>query len=333
MKKTSFGFYYLVAFLLISQNSFSQTYAEKLGYPKDAKVIIFHVDDAGMSYEANDGTILSMDQGAANSCSVMMPCSWVPDYFSYLKDHPDTDAGVHLTLTSEWKGYRWAPVSGGLATPTLVDTHGYLWPSVRDVVTHGDPEELYSEIKAQVDKFIAMGFQPTHLDSHMGTLFASEAFLKKYLQMGMEYQIPVMFPGGHATWIQQESNASSLNVEQLQAIGKTLWDAGLPVLDDLHTDSYSWKIDPSIEGDDDKIQAYKTDKFIETVRMLQPGVTQIILHATNSTPHFELISPSASLRKGDMLAMMDPKFQQFLVDEGIILTTWRELMERRKQVK
>ena len=94
-----------------------------------------------------------------------------------------------------------------------------------------------------------------------------------------------------------------------------------------------WKIDPAIEGNDEKIQAYKTEKFIETVRMLQPGVTQIILHATNSTPHFERISPSASLRKGDMLAMMDPKFQQFLENEGIILTTWRELMERRKQVK
>ncbi|MCC5936801.1 MAG: polysaccharide deacetylase family protein [Lunatimonas sp.] len=320
----------LGAFLALP--SLAQTYAERLGYPKGAKVIIFHVDDTGMSYEANEGTILSMEQGLSTSCSIMMPCSWVPDYFDYLKDYPQVDSGVHLTLTSEWKGYRWGPVAGKPTTPTLVDPQGYLWPSVRDVVQHGDPEELYREIKAQVDKFISMGFQPTHLDSHMGTLFASEAFLKKYLQLGVEYQIPVMFPGGHATWIQQESNASNLNVEQLQAIGKMLWEAGLPVLDDLHTDSYSWKIDPSIEGDDNKIQAYKTAKFIETIQTLQPGVTQIITHATNSTPHFERISPSGSLRKGDMLAMMDPKLKEFIESEGVILTTWRELMERRKKV-
>nr|MBI1231674.1 ChbG/HpnK family deacetylase [Cytophagales bacterium] len=323
----------IVASFFLSYTGNAQTYAEKMGFPAGAKVLILHVDDAGMSYEANEGTILSMEKGAANSCSVMMPCSWVPDYFSHLKDHPDTDAGVHLTLTSEWKGYRWGPVSGRTVTPTLVDAGGYFWPAVRDVVMHGDSEELYLEIKAQVDKFIAMGVQPAHLDSHMGTLFASELFLEKYLQLGIAYQIPVMFPGGHATWIQQESNASTLDVDQLQAIGKMLWDAGLPVLDDLHTDSYSWKIDPSIEGNDAAIQSFKTQKFIETIQLLEPGVTQIILHATNSTPHFERISPSGSLRKGDMLAMMDPKFQQFLVDEGVILTTWRELMERRKQVK
>lgn len=72
---------------------------------------------------------------------------------------------------------------------------------------------------------------------------------------------------------------------------------------------------------------------MEAIRMLKRGVTQIILNATNSTPHFELISPSGFLREWDKLAMMDPKFQQFLVNEGIILTTWRELIERRKQVK
>ncbi|WP_209329478.1 polysaccharide deacetylase family protein [Lunatimonas salinarum] len=321
----------LGAFLfLLSVPLLAQTYAERLGYPAGAKVIIFHVDDTGMSHEANEGTILSMEQGLSTSCSIMMPCSWVPDYFAYLKENPQVDAGVHLTLTSEWKGYRWGPVAGKPTTPTLVDPQGYLWPSVREVVRHGDPEELYTEIKAQVDKFIGMGFQPTHLDSHMGTLFATEAFLKKYLQLGMEYQIPVMFPGGHATWIQQENSASNLSLEQLQAIGKMLWDAGLPVLDDLHTDSYSWKIDPAIEGDDRKIQAYKTEKFIEAINALKPGVTQIITHATNSTPHFERISPSGSLRKGDMLAMMDPKLRAFIESEGVILTTWRELMERRK---
>lgn len=332
MLRSTVNLFIITLFLGFSQ-AYSQTYAERLGYPKGAKVLIFHVDDAGMSYEANEGTILSMEKGASNSCSVMMPCSWVPDYFNYLMENPQTDAGVHLTLTSEWKGYRWGPVSGQPATPSLVDSYGYLWPSVREVVQNGDPEELYTEIKAQVDKFISMGFQPTHLDSHMGTLFASEAFLEKYLKLGVEYQIPVMFPGGHATWILQENNGSHLNLELLQSIGKMLWDAGLPVLDDLHTDSYSWKIDPSIEGDDDKIQAYKTEKFIEAVKTLQPGVTQIITHATNATPHFEIISPSASLRKGDMLAMMDPKFLQFLEDEGVILTTWRELMERRKQIQ
>lgn len=322
------AFCYLFVF---SKTGFCQTYAEKLGYPKGAKVLIIHVDDTGMSYEANEGTILSMDQGAANSCSIMMPCPWVPDYFQHLEEHPHTDAGVHLTLTSEWKGYRWGPVAGN-ATPTLKDEHGYFWPSVTDVVKHGDPDEVYLEIKSQLEKFRNMGLEPTHLDTHMGTLFASEAFLLKYIQLGIENQIPVMFPGGHATLIQQETEYSEQQMQALRDLGEEIWQSGLPVLDDLHTNSYSWKISPDIDGNDAKIRAYKTAKFKETVKALRPGLTQIIVHSTNSTPHFERITPSASLRKGDMLAMMDPDFINFLKEEGIIMTTWRELKERRQKL-
>src|SRR3954469_9501612 len=81
------------------------TYAEKLGYRKGAKVLILHVDDAGMSFESNEGTITAMTKGVANSCSVMMPCSWVPGFVHFLKQNANIDAGLHLTLTSEWKDY------------------------------------------------------------------------------------------------------------------------------------------------------------------------------------------------------------------------------------
>lgn len=106
-------FFFAALSILFTNKCMAQdTYAEKLGYPKGKKVIILHIDDAGMSYEANQGTILAMDKGVANSTSVMMPCGWVPAYMKYLQQHPTTDAGVHLTLTSEWKGYRWFPLSG-----------------------------------------------------------------------------------------------------------------------------------------------------------------------------------------------------------------------------
>ena len=98
------------------------TYAEKLGFPKGAKVIILHVDDAGMSYESNEGAIQAIEKGVANSVSVMMPCPWVPGFVQYLKQHPTVDAGLHLTLTSEWDRYRWGPLTGMPASPGLVDS-------------------------------------------------------------------------------------------------------------------------------------------------------------------------------------------------------------------
>src|SRR6218665_1262214 len=90
----------------------AQTWAEKRGYPKDARVLILHVDDAGMSLDSNEGAIKAMTDGVANSVSVMMPCPWVPGFVSFLKQHPLTDAGLHLTLTSEWDNYRWGPLAG-----------------------------------------------------------------------------------------------------------------------------------------------------------------------------------------------------------------------------
>ncbi len=65
------------------------TYAERLGYPKSARVLILHVDDAGMSFESNEGTISAITKGVANSCSVMMPCPWVPGFVKFLKQNPN----------------------------------------------------------------------------------------------------------------------------------------------------------------------------------------------------------------------------------------------------
>ena len=113
------------------------TYAERLGWPRGARVVIFHVDDAGMSPDSNQGTKEALEKGIATSTSIMFPCPWVGPCAEYLRQHPETDAGIHLTLTSEWRSYRWGPVAGKRAVPGLVDTEGCLWPSVAEVVGHG----------------------------------------------------------------------------------------------------------------------------------------------------------------------------------------------------
>lgn len=139
-----------------------------------------------MSFDSNEGVANAMLNGVANSTSIMMPCGWVPGMFTYLKKYPETDAGLHLTLTSEWDQYRWGPLAGKSAVPGLVDQQGAMWKSVRDVVIHASADEVYKEIKSQLERSRTAGWEPTHFDSHMGTLFASEAFLRKYLQLGME---------------------------------------------------------------------------------------------------------------------------------------------------
>lgn len=330
----------------------TQTYAEKLGWPKGAKVLILHVDDAGMSHDSNEGVEKATGEGVATSTSIMMPCPWVPDIKKYMDKHPDLDAGLHLTLTSEWDNYRWGPLAGKKEVPGLVDKQGCFYPAVAAVYFSAKPDEVDKEIRAQYDRAISMGIKPTHLDSHMGTLFAKYAFLEKYLQLGIEKQVPVMFPGGDDLFFRAEAKAATIadlkkqgkyqegmEIPEPAALGKAkeigamLWKNGLPVLDDLHNSSYDWNM-PDIEHKTDKeIQKWYTDHYIESIGRLSPGLTMVIMHCTNPSPTFKYICSEGKKRKGDLLAMLDPRLKDFLKKKGYILTTWREVMERRKKVE
>lgn len=308
-----------------------QTFAERLGFPKNARVLIMHVDDVGMSWDSNQGAIQALEKGVATSLSIMMPCPWVPGFFHYMQDNPEVDAGLHLTLTSEWKDYRWSPLSGKSTTPGLVDKEGAMWASVADVVTHATADEVEKEIRAQIDRARTMGFEPTHLDTHMGTVFAKPEFLERYIKIGIETKIPVMFPGGHNHLIFAQINATPEQTAFFRGTGEKLWKAGLPVLDDLHNMSYEWNYN-DITGKDDDIRKFATSKYIETLKKTKPGLTMVIMHCTSPTEVFPHISDSGKIRRGDLLAMTDPVLREFLKKEGFILTTWREVMERRKKL-
>jgi chitin disaccharide deacetylase len=323
----------LILPLCVSISYAQDTYAEKLGFPKGAKVLILHVDDAGMSWDSNEGAIQAITNGVATSVSVMMPTPWVPGFFHFLKQHPTTDAGLHLTLTSEWSDYRWAPLAGKSAVPGLVDSEGAMWAGVDDVVKHATADEVEKEIRAQLERARLFGFEPTHLDSHMGTLFASPEFLQRYINIGVEQKIAIMFPAGHNTMIRKQSGLGENILKQFQQTGKVIWDAGLPVLDDLHNVSYDWEYPTTARVSDISLRKYATQNYIETIRSLKPGLTMVIMHCSKPTEVFSHITDSGHIRKGDLLAMTDPEFRKFIQQEGIILTTWREVKQRREKAK
>jgi predicted glycoside hydrolase/deacetylase ChbG (UPF0249 family) len=298
----------------------AQTFAERLGWPEGTKAVIFHVDDAGMSHNSNMGTIKAIEDGVATSTSIMMPCPWVPEMSAYLKEHPQVDAGVHLTLTAEWKKYRWGPVAGKPAVPGLVDSDGYMWHGVLDVAGHATADEVEMEMRAQIDKALAMGIKPTHLDSHMGTCF-HPLFLDRYVKLGIEKQIPILMMGGHMQHISAEAETAALK-PMVYLIANRVWNAGLPVIDDLVTSPTSAD---SYEG--------RKEQLIKLLREMKPGITEIIVHCTVQTEVFSHISGSGPKREAETQLMTDPDVRKFIENEGIILTTWRELMERRQRVE
>jgi chitin disaccharide deacetylase len=99
-------------FLVIGTNGHAQTktIAERLGYPADAKLLIIHADDLAVAHSVDAASFDALDKNAVTSASVMVPCPWLNEVAAYAKEHPNADLSLHLTLTSEWKIYRWGPV-------------------------------------------------------------------------------------------------------------------------------------------------------------------------------------------------------------------------------
>ncbi|MFZ0747137.1 MAG: polysaccharide deacetylase family protein [Terracidiphilus sp.] len=329
----------------------TKTFAERLGWKAGDRVLLIHVDDAGMSHDSDVGVERALAAGLATSLSVMMPCPWTPEIVHYLHQHPGLDAGLHLTLTSEWSEYRWGPVAGAQAVPGLVDQEGAMWPSVEEVVQHATADEVEKEIRAQLARARTMGFNPTHLDSHMGTVFANPAFLERYIKVGAENHIPIMFPGGHDTLLSEqyrdETIAALKNegkwtpgqavpeepaLAQARLMAEKVWDLGLPVLDDLYNVSYDWTLAPGVPETDDNLRAMKVSRYAAAFHSLKPGVTMMIVHCTDTSSTFPFISSSGPTRRGDLLAMLSPELRKAAQREGLYLTTWRELQERRDRV-
>lgn len=325
-----------------------RTFAERLGWKPTDRVLIIHVDDAGMSHDSDVGVIKSLDAGLATSFSVMMPCPWVPEIVHYIHAHPNVDAGIHVTLTSEWKDYRWGPVAGSSVVPGLVDNEGAMWPTVEETAQHASADEIEAEIRAQLARARRMGFQPTHLDTHMGTVYATPAFIERYIKVGAENHISIMFPGGHDTLLAEQYRDEAIarlkaegkwtpsavvpeepGLAQMRILAEKVWNLGLPVLDDLYNVSYDWRLPPGVPPTDANLRQMKVERYTAALHRLKPGVTQIIVHATDTSEIFPYISDSGPTRKGDLLALLSPELREAIQREGLILTTWRELQQRR----
>ncbi|MEN8117231.1 MAG: polysaccharide deacetylase family protein [Bacteroidota bacterium] len=312
----TFLFILTVLFLFSSckKTDSNKTEAEKLGFEKDKKVLILHADDAGMSLEANDAIAKYMEEGHIQSTAVMAPCPAFESFIDWAKNHSQNDIGMHLTLTSEWKTYRWPSVTDSAKVPGLIDTEGKLWHEVPDVVQHASAEEVETEIRAQIELAKSLGWNPTHIDTHMGTLYGSPEYVKVYLKVAEEYKIPAMV-----------INLS--NEKVLEGFRKS----GYPLTEEVveMVANYSMpKLDffTSVPGGKNYEEVRKN--FFKLVKSIDAGLTEIIFHPSTETENVKTITNSWQQRVWEAQLFADPVVKEFFKDEGIVFTNWIEVMER-----
>ncbi|NLB37121.1 MAG: ChbG/HpnK family deacetylase [Clostridiales bacterium] len=161
------------------------------------KYLIVNADDCGMCRSANLATFELLQCGGITSTTIMMPCGWAVEACTFAKENPQFAIGVHLTMTSEWGRYRWAPLSRG-KIDSLIDEQGYMYKSSAAFEKGADLGQVEEEIRAQIEKAKLIGLNPSHLDNHMGTLYGIETgrfeLLELIFNIASEYKLPFRFP-------------------------------------------------------------------------------------------------------------------------------------------
>ncbi|MFQ6677057.1 MAG: polysaccharide deacetylase family protein [Fidelibacterota bacterium] len=291
-------------------------WAEKLGFPKGSRVVILHADDSGMCYEANQAVKNYLLKGQIQSSSAMVPCPWFNDMAEWAIENPQKDVGLHLTLTSEWKNYRWGGISDPLDISNLLDPDGYLWREVPDVVRRATPQEIEKEIRAQIDRSINMGFRPNHIDTHMGTLFAREDYAEVFYRIAMEYGIP--------------ANAIEFTPEKVEKFKSQ----GYPITDKMmaYSNNYTLpKLDDFFSVPEGETYEEKQANFFQLIESLEPGISEIIFHPSVETEGLKKITNSWQQRVWEAKMFSDEEVINFMAVQGIIFTDWKEIMKRYKE--
>ena len=278
--------------------------AQRLGYPRKAKLIIIHADDIGFCRSVNRAAMTAFDRGAINSGSVMVPCPGFEEFAGWARGRPGLDLGVHLTFVSERPTVRWGPVSPPARVPSLVDQDGYFplgWSASRPVA----PGELELEIRAQIDRCRELGIRPTHVDSHQHFLqMAGPEAFGVLARVAGDYRLPYRVP---RTWLSRR--------EYLRAPsrrGTVPLDQRVELRNELAT-SEQWK-----------------DWYLTQLRKIGPGVTEVLIHPGYDNAELERFTQDdpawgAAWRQRDLDTVLSPEFAAVLSEIGAVRVTWRQL--------
>ena len=183
---------YLSIFYTISINSQINNIAERLGYDKDAKLLIIHADDIGIAHSINIASFDAYKNNDINSGAAMIPSPWIKEVAEFHKKNPEYDLGLHLTLTAEWKNYKWRGVSSSNEIPSLLNEYNEFYDNTSDVNLNANPEEVRKELQAQIDYARSLGINPSHIDSHMGALAVNKDLWRVYIEVGHKNKLVSM---------------------------------------------------------------------------------------------------------------------------------------------
>jgi predicted glycoside hydrolase/deacetylase ChbG (UPF0249 family) len=236
----------------------------------------------------------------------MIPTPWITEVATYARVHPNADLGIHLTLTSEWDTYRWGSVESKDKVASLLDSTGTFPSDVPPVATTAKLQEVERELRAQIDRALALGIRPTHLDSHMGALFATPELIATYVKVAHDYRLPFL-----ALRVPPPAPPMPLSEKDI-------------VLDAL-----------IVAGEDVPRDQWKAF-YLNAIANLKPGLTEMIVHLGRDDAELQAVMVNhepygAAWRQRDFDVVLSPEFTKALQDHRVTLVTWRDLQKVAQQ--
>ena len=292
---------------------------KKLGYKEEDRVMIVHVDDVGMCQSGTEAFADLFEFGIVSSGAIMTPCPWALEAIQYAKSNPKADLGVHITLTSEWETYRWGPISSRSRATGMLDAQGYFPRTAEEMQVNGKKRAVRKEMIAQIEWALENGLNPTHADTHMGTV-AHPKFMFDYLKVAQQYGLPpMMFRMDRAGWenIIGELASSAVGKGIVSLIlnkVKSLEEKNVPLLDNIVL--LPLDIDPKNRMQDAK----------NSIKELPSGITHYIIHAAKDSKELRAITPNdCDARIGDYNVFKSNELKEFIEEQNIHIIGYQKL--------
>ena len=294
------------------------------------KYLIINADDFGMCRAGNLAVFDLLKSGGITSSTIMAPCGWAPEACKFAKENPQFAIGVHLTLTSEWSNYRWAPVSAS-NTDSLRDEDGYMFKESDEVEKNVDIDEVEAEIRAQIERLKKLGLNPSHLDNHMGSLYGIETgrfeLLNLVLDIAGEYGLPFRFPG---TFTDDQLNNTMLDIKIDKNIIMGLFEKITAYAKSRGVITPDYLIPGEWTGPQkDSYENYR-EYIYELYKTFPEGVTETYIHPALECDELKGTSSVWERRVWEYKLFSDPKTKQHIESCGIKLINYRDLAEMRK---
>lgn len=142
--------------------------------------VMINADDFGFSIGVNYGILEAFKYGTIASTSMMVNMPAFDHAVELMKQYPDLlNVGIHFVTSVEYsvlKGHK-----------TLTDENGHFYHDEKKIA-NASYQEVYDEYEAQLQKFLATGFTPTHIDWHW---CHTPVQLQATMDLAKKYDLPM----------------------------------------------------------------------------------------------------------------------------------------------